>query len=313
MKSVTSTTVGRHVKVVLAAAMFCASSLAFAQATVKIKHAAGETTVPVNPKKVVVFDLASLDTMKVLGEKATAVPAIKYPAGLAEYAAKTYPKVGTVFEPDYEAVFGMSPDLIIIGGRSGPKYAELSKIAPTIDLTVDPKHLIDSVKRNTRILGDIYNKKDQANAAVSELDASIKALQAKAAKAGPGLIILTVGNKMSAYGPNSRFGVIHDEFGIKPAVTTLETANHGQSVSFEFIHKTDPQWLFVIDRDTAIGRAERSAQQALDNELIKKTTAYKKNQIVYLDSANWYLLGSAGLTALNSNIAQISKALDGKQ
>lgn len=311
MKSFAS--LGRPLHVMLAAALLCVSTAGLAQSTIRIKHAAGETTVPVNPKKVVVFDLATLDTMKVLGEKPVAVPEVKYPAGLAEYAAKSYPKVGSLFEPNYEAVFGAAPDLIIIAGRSAPKYAELAKIAPTIDLTVDPKNLIQSVKNNTQILGEIFNKKAQATAAISQLDTSIKALHDKAQKAGTGLFILTVGNKMSAYGPGSRFGVIHDAFGIKPAVTNLTTTNHGQSISFEYIHKTDPQWLFVIDRDTAIGNAERSAQQALDNELIKKTTAYKKNQIVYLDSSNWYLLGSAGLTALNQNIAQISKALDGQK
>ncbi len=313
MKSAISVLLGHRLHVIFAAAMLCVSSLAFSQATVNIKHAAGETAVPVNPKKVVVFDLAALDTMKVLGVSAFAVPEVKYPAGLSEYSAKTYLKVGTLFEPNYEAVFSASPDLIIVAGRSAPKYAELSKIAPTIDLTVDPKNLIDSVKRNTRILGTIFNKKDQAESALAQLDTSIKALHDKAQKAGPGMIILTVGNKMSAYGPGSRFGVIHDAFGIKAAVNNLTATNHGQSVSFEYVHKIDPQWLFVIDRDTAIGRAERSAQQALDNELIKKTTAYKKNQIVYLDSSNWYLLGSAGLSALSANIAQISKALDGQQ
>jgi iron complex transport system substrate-binding protein len=313
LKSATTTSFKRQLNVMLAAALFSVSGLGFAQATVSIKHAAGETKVAVSPKKVIVFDLAALDTLKVLGIKATAVPEVKFPQGLSEYAAKTYPKVGTLFEPNYEAVFGVAPDLIIVAGRSAPKYAELAKIAPTIDLTVDPKNLIDSVKRNTVILGEIFNKKDQASSAIAQLDGAIKSLHDKAQKAGPGLFILTVGNKISAYGPGSRFGVIHDAFGVKPAVNNLTTTNHGQSVSFEFIHKTDPDWLFVIDRDTAIGNQQRSAQQALDNELIKKTTAYKKNQIVYLDSSNWYLLGSAGLSALSANIAQISAALDGKK
>jgi iron complex transport system substrate-binding protein len=309
LKAAASIRFGKQMRLMLAAAMLFTSGLAVAQ-TIAVKHAAGQTTVPVSPKKVIVFDLATLDTMKVLGVKASAVPEVQYPASLTEYADKAIPKVGTLFEPNYEAVFGASPDLIIVAGRSAPKYAELAKIAPTIDLTVDPKDLIGSVKRNTTILGDIFNKKEQAASALAQLDTSIKVLHDKAQKAGPGLIVLTVGNKMSAYGPGSRFGVIHDAFGVKPAATNLTTTNHGQSVSFEYIHKLDPQWLFVIDRDTAIGRAERSAQQVLDNELIRKTTAFKKNHIVYLDSANWYLLGGAGLSALSSNIAQISKAFD---
>ena len=45
-------------------------------------------------------------------------------------------------------------------------------------------------------------------------------------------------------------------------------SNHGQAISFEFIAQTDPDWLFVIDRDAAIGREGTSAQRMLDLSLI---------------------------------------------
>lgn len=278
-----------------------------------VDHASGKTTIEGEPKKTVVFDLASLDTMHALGIEAFAVPEAKYINQLAAYAEKSVPKVGSLFEPSYEAVNALSPDLIIVGGRSAPKYAELSKLAPTIDLTVNAKDLLASVKRNTLTLADIFNKQDKAKEQLGRLDQSIAALKQKAGNAGSGLIILTTGGKVSAYGPGSRFGILHDTFGIPAAAPDLSTSNHGQAVSFEFIYKTDPQWLFVIDRDGAIGREGVAAGKLLDNELIHKTTAWKKKQIVYLNAMDWYLLGSAGLTAMQQNVDQLSKALDGKQ
>jgi len=278
-----------------------------------VNHASGQTTIQVEPKKTVVFDLASLDTMHALGVEATAVPETKYVNQLAAYAQKSVPKVGSLFEPNYEAINALSPDLIIVGGRSAPKYADLSKLAPTIDMTVNPKDLLGSVKRNALILADIFNKQDKAKEQLARLDQSIEALRQQAGKAGSGLIIMTTGGKVSAYGPGSRFGIIHDAFGIPAAAPDLSTSNHGQAVSFEFIYKTDPQWLFVIDRDGAIGREGVAANKLLDNELIHKTTAWKKQQIVYLNAMDWYLLGSAGLTAMQQNVDQLSKALDGKQ
>ena len=47
-----------------------------------------------------------------------------------------------------------------------------------------------------------------------------------APKAGKGLLVLTTGGKMSAYGPGSRFGVLHGEFGIVPAVEGLAPGDH---------------------------------------------------------------------------------------
>lgn len=305
----------RRQAVVVMAAAFMSVSAPFAAAqetSEPIKHAQGQTVVSAVPEKTVVFDMAALDILNALGVQATAVPTGTFPPFLAAYADKSVPKVGTLFEPDYEAVNSISPDLIIVGGRSAPKYRDLSKLAPTIDLTVDPKDLVGSVARNTRTLAKIYDKEDEGEALLAKLNDSIKALHAKAADKGPGLVVLTVGGKMSAYGPGSRFGLIHDAFGVPPAVEGLATTNHGQAISFEFIFKNDPEWLFVIDRDAAIGREGTPARQLLDNALIHKTKAWKKNQIVYLNSMNWYLLGSAGLTSMQQNIEQLSQALDGQ-
>lgn len=281
--------------------------------TMEVAHEQGSTTVTVNPKKTVVYDLAALDTLHTLGIDASAVPTTLLPDFLNRYTDdQRFPKVGTLFEPDYEAVHAHNPDLIIVAGRSAPKFGDLSRLAPTIDLTVEPENLINSVKRNTQTLASLYNKQEQASKHLAQLDSSIDALQRKAESSGTGMIILTVGGKMSAYGPGSRFGVLHDEFGIKPAVQDLSTSNHGQAVSFEFIYKNDPDWLFVIDRDAAIGNDGMSARRLLDNELMHKTKAWKQDQVVYLDSMNWYLLGAAGLTSLQEAVNEVDAALDGQ-
>src|SRR5690606_21182190 len=114
-------------------------------------------------------------------------------------------------------------------------------------------------------------------------------------EAGRVLVVLTTGGRMSAHGPGGRFGILFDEFGFTPAAEGLATGTHGQSISNEFILKTNPDWLFVLDRDAAIGREGASAQQLLDNDLVKQTTAGQSGQLVYLNGSNWYLIGG-GLT-----------------
>lgn len=294
----------------VALALSAAAAVCAAQSTTQVKHARGETAVPANPAKTIVLDLAVLDTMHTLGVDPAGVPsAAKLPPHLSQYADKRYLKAGTMFEPNYEVIHAAAPQVIFVAGRSAPKYDELSKIAPTVDLTVNAKDLVGSVKRNTETLAAIYGKQAEAREKLAALDASITSLKDKAANAGTALIVLTTGGKMSAYGPGSRFGVIHDAFGVKPAAADLNVSNHGQAISFEFIAQTDPDWLFVIDRDAAIGREGVSAQRMLDNELVRPTKAWKNQRVVYLNGFNWYLLGSAGLTAMQQNVDQIAAAL----
>ncbi|PWE54640.1 iron ABC transporter substrate-binding protein [Metarhizobium album] len=274
-----------------------------------VKHKQGETTIAGTPQKVVVFDLASLDTLGALGVEIQGVPGGVKPAYLSQYNDDKYVKVGTLFEPDYEAVNAAAPDLIIVAGRSAAKYGELAKIAPTIDLSVSADNFMDEAKNNVVTLATVFDKRSEADRLIGALDTSIAALKASAADKGKGLLVLTTGGKMSAFGPGSRFGMIHSVYGVQPAAETTHVGNHGQAISFEYILETNPDWLFVIDRDAAIGREGTAAAQYLDNEIVQRTKAWKNGHVVYLDAASWYLVGG-GITAIQNTVDQLTSALN---
>jgi iron complex transport system substrate-binding protein len=258
-----------------------------------IPHAQGSTVVAAEPKKVVVFDLAALDTLDALGVEVQGVAGEFFPGPLAKYAdAKKYPRYGTLFEPDYEALSAARPDLVIIGGRSSARYAKLSPMVPTIDQTTDDAHYLATVVGNTERLATVFGREDRARALVAELNEALAKLKATTASRGKGLILLTSGGRMSAYGPGSRFGALHDAFGIPPAAPALKASLHGEAVGSEFILETNPDWLFVIDRDAAIGDGG-GARRILDNELVHQTTAWKQGQVVYLEPTNTYLIGGS--------------------
>lgn len=277
-------------------------------ADIVVKHAAGETSIPDNPKRVVVFDLASLDNLTRLGvSDIVGVPEGVKPKYLQQFNDAKYTKVGTLFEPNYETVASLKPDLIIVGDRSAAKYNDLAKIAPTIDLTVSHNHYIADVDRNVTILGNIFNKQEQAKTEIDKLNKRLEETRKLTEGKGTGLLILTTGGKISAFGPGSRFGLLHSGFGVKPAKENLEIGNHGQMISPEFILETNPDWIFVIDRDAAIGSEGESAAKLLDNALVNKTKAAENKHIVYLDPQNWYLIGG-GLTGLNETADQLTQA-----
>jgi len=272
---------------------------------IAVRHAQGETVLPGQPAKVLTFDLAALDTLDALGVEVAGVPGSNIPEYLAKYRGDAYVKIGSLFEPDYEAVNAARPDLIVVAGRSAPAYAELSKIAPTIDLTIDPKGYLAGAKENALTLGRIFGKEEQAAALVEKLDASVASFRETAKDAGKALIIMTNGGKVTAYGPGSRFGWVHDDLGLTPAVPDVQAATHGEAVSFEFLLQTNPDWLLVVDRDAAVGQAGAAARQTLDNELVAATNAAKNGRIVYVDTVRWYLVGG-GLAAMQTVVDELA-------
>ncbi|MEI7377369.1 siderophore ABC transporter substrate-binding protein [Dickeya chrysanthemi] len=270
-----------------------------------VTHAQGHTVVPFNPQRVAVFDIGALDTLDALGVKVMGVAGRTFPSYLSHYADSRYLLMGTLFEPDYEAINAARPDLIITGLRSSSKFKPLSNMAPTIDMPTDDAHPVQTTLANTQLLASIFGREARAAELTTEIKQAMENLRARTVNGGKGLIILVSGGKMSAYGPGSRFGVLHGDFGVPPAAPHLTVSLHGEAIGSEFILKTNPDWLFVIDRDVAIGQTG-AARQVLDNPLVRQTTAWKQDQVMYLDPGVWYL-GGGGIQALRQMIKQIDE------
>ncbi|AGT31729.1 iron ABC transporter substrate-binding protein [Geobacillus genomosp. 3] len=274
---------------------------------ITVTHELGETKVKKNPEKVVVFDFGVLDTLDRLGVDVTALPQTNIPKYLEKYKGSEYENVGSLKEPDFEKLSEIKPDVIFISGRQADLYEKFTEIAPTVYMAIDAKNYIQSFENNMKLLGTIFGKEKEVEKELAKIREQIEAVKAKAGDQ-KGLIILTTGGKISAYGTGSRFGFIHDVLGVQPADPDLKvTTPHGQSVSFEYIAEKNPDYLFVIDRD-AVVEGKPTAKQTIENALVKKTKAYQNGHIVYLDPNYWYLSGG-GLTSVSEMIKQIEEGL----
>jgi len=276
-----------------------------------LTHELGETTFEKNPEKVVVFDYGILDSMDKLGVEAVAgVPQESLPAYLEKYAdAEKYENVGTLKEADFEAINAMEPDLIIISGRQADMYEEFADIAPTIHMAVDTTDYMASFESNMTTLGEIFGKEDQIVEELAAIDAQIEDVKATvSASEEKALIVLANEGKVSAYGAASRFGIIHDVFGVKQADEGIEASTHGQSISFEYILETNPDMMFVVDRNAAVGN-DASAADSLENELVEKTNASQNDKIIYLDPDFWYLSGG-GLQSVAQMVTDVQSAFE---
>lgn len=204
--------------------------------TITVNDSNGSIEVPKNPKKVVVFDNGSLDTMDALGVGDTVVgaPTKNLPDYLSDY--KKVESAGGIKEPDLEKINELKPDMIIISGRQQDFQDKLSKIAPTIYLSVDAKDTWNSTKKNIETLAEIFDKKDEAKTKITDLEKEIADVKEKAeASNDKALVVLVNEGQLSAYGTGSRFGIVHDTFGFKQADDAIEASTHGQSVSYEYV------------------------------------------------------------------------------
>ncbi|WJH37884.1 siderophore ABC transporter substrate-binding protein (plasmid) [Aliirhizobium terrae] len=271
-----------------------------------IRTARGTIDVPAEPAKVAVFDIAALDTLDRLGIKPAGVPEKLYLQQL-DHLKSGAEVVGDIFEPDLEALSALEPDLIILGGRSSTKVDSAAQVAPTIDMTMDGDDLVEQAKQRLADYGALFGKQAGARKIAAELDGEIDAARAAAKGKGKALIIMTNGPKITAYGPGSRFGWVHAALDLPPAVADVQAATHGEAISFEFIHKANPDWLLVVDRASAIGSGEQSARATLDNELVAGTTAWRQGQVVYLPAADFYI-AAGGIQATQRVMTTLREA-----
>ncbi|MED0676524.1 siderophore ABC transporter substrate-binding protein [Aneurinibacillus thermoaerophilus] len=275
---------------------------------ITIKHQLGETKVKKNPEKVVVFDYGTLDSLDKLGIEVAGLPKSHLPPYLAKFKDDKYANLGSLLEPDFEKINALHPDLIIISGRQSKLYDEFKKIAPTIYLGVDTKKYMKSFEENAKTLGKIFNKESEVEKELAKVKEDVKKLKEKASATGKNaLIILANDGKVSAFGPSSRFGIIHDEFGFTPADKNIQASTHGKSISFEYIVEKNPDYLFVIDRGAVVG-GQSSAKQVVENELVKNTKAYKNGNVVYLDPNYWYLSGG-GLVSVSEMVKEVEASI----
>ena len=274
---------------------------------IEVVHELGSTYVNANPEKVVVFDYGILETLDRLDINVVGVPKASLPTNLKKYNDKSITDVGTLFEPNFEVIHNLKPDLIIISGRQRDLFDELNNLAPTIFLPVDNLKFMDSVVGNLNVLSQIFTNDYKFGEHISSLEEEIDALHNIASNSTDKALILMVNSSnISALGKGSRFDAVHSLFGVKSADENIAVSTHGQNVNFEYISNINPDIIFVLDRGL-ITEGEGTAHQLLDNALVNGTNAAKNNKIIYLNAEAWYI-STGGISSVYTMIEDVLKA-----
>ena len=228
-------------------------------------------------------------------------------------------------------------------------YDDLSQIAPVVflqtDTAADGKSVIESVRDNATTIASMFGLEDEIASKMEAFDQRIAALQEFAAGKTAVVGMCTSGS-FNVLGNDGRCSIIGREIGFdnvaadaaaeqseqsgKPEGTSKQgnnqgesqgegksgeaiaavTATHGNEASFETIVSLDPDYIFVMDRDAAIGtEGAQLAREIMDNELVQSMRAAQDNHIVYLEHPNVWYTAEGGITALDYMLADLEQGL----
>lgn len=279
---------------------------------ITVDHMMGSTTLETTPKRVVVIGIGALDATNALGVKPVAVSkGASAPDYLAQYATDEFASSGTIFEPDFEAIYTAKPDLIVVGPRSSKHFEELSKIAPTYVFAVkNGSDYWTSAQDLWRDLGEIFGKQEFVEQKIASLDKRFHAIHDyNQSHHLDALMLMSSGGNVTSFGEGSRFSILYKDFGFKPTIQVQDkksqkTGGHGQLVSYELVSQHNPSTLLILDRDKLVNKDKSTTRQDFDNDLVKSTDAYKNGRMIYLDIPAWYV-ASAGMTATETMIEDI--------
>ncbi|QPK79744.1 ABC transporter substrate-binding protein [Corynebacterium lizhenjunii] len=245
-------------------------------------------------ERVAVTDNRSFEILSQWGVNIVAAPVPLVPKTLRDKINEdtVEANLGTHKEPDLEALVAADPD-IVINGQRFERYQEdmqtlVGKDIPVLDFEPrDGEDLPSELIRQTLALGTIFNHEDDAQALVDDFN---KALERAKAAYDPSKTIMAVntsGGEIGYIAPGKGrfFGPFFDMLGWKPSLEVAGgTNNHeGDDISVEAIAQSNPDWIFIMDRDGAIGAKDGVLHgEALikDNAALQNVTAVKQGNVV---------------------------------
>lgn len=283
-----------------------------AGSTRTVKTAMGDVKVKEAPERVVVLDTAELDSALTLGVKPVGSTHADVKSGFLNYLPEDrvagIEDVGQMMTPNLEAIAALKPDLILTSKvRHGDKYAELSKIAPTV-MTENTGY---PWKENFQLHAEALGKKNEAEKVTADYARHVadvtKALGGKAKAAGTevNMVRFIEGADIRIYGKKNYIATILADVGLgRPAIT--DKAADG------FSYDVSPEKIDLADADVVFHSTYGDPKKAKETEttgggLWKNMDAVKNGKVFAVDDQLW--IQGIGYTAADKILDELHTKL----
>lgn len=282
------------------------SSTAVQAAERTINGVYGAVTLSGTAQRVVALGENALDAALSLGVKPVGALASRGGTDVPDYLkeqAGNIAVVGTVREPNLEAVLALQPDLIIASAEL-PKaqYDRLSLIAPTV---VPKGGSFQDWREVYAVYAQALDKEQAGKQRVQEIDTRLAALRERLT--GAPRVSVVRWNPQGPFIMSSQLfvGQLLEAIGMQPNVLATQTQKpHTDILSLENLSKVDADWIFLATLN-ADGR--KALDDARQTPGFNRLGAVKNDRVVSVDGQVWS--SSSGYLAAQRVLDDVEKAL----
>lgn len=250
---------------------------------VTVQHELGETSIPENPKKIVVLELSFVDALQGLGMKPIGIADDNKADMIEKLVGEKidYTSVGTRQQPNLEVISSLQPDLIIADfQRHKEIYKDLEQIAPTIELKSREstyEENVDSFKTIAKAVG----KEKEAEQRLKEHEETIAKLkdELKEEKGQTVLPAVVRDTSFQAHTSSSYDGELLEKLGLKDAVQNEEAY---AEMNLEQLSDINPDILILANNEGKLLTDEWK-----ENPLWKNLNAVKNEKVFVVDRDLW--------------------------
>lgn len=280
--------------------------------------------VPYAPERIAFLDYVSLDMCAALGildevefmAVQDALPdylASYIPAGTENLGGlKTYQEDTTIMT----TILEFEPSLIFTSGRSAADYESFLEITEpdengmtgvvSSSITYVPSTYESFKEINTRN-ASIFGKETEMAELIAQYDDRLEELKSWG-EGKTAMMTIFTGGAMNVLGNESRCSMIFNDLGFDNVGTDVDTS-HGDTASYEALLLKNPDYIFVLDRDSAISaEGATGALDLLDNEIVQQSDAWKNGKVVVLDPIVWYM-AEGGILAMDTMLSDLEAGM----
>lgn len=271
-----------------------------------VKHFRGEAQVPVNPQRVVVLDTGELDSMVALGIKPVGAVTVFQDGEFQAYLNDQLDgvaKVGTVTQPNLEAIAALKPDLIISSElRHKDIYDKLTQIAPT----VFTETVGVAWRENFKLHAEAVNKSAEAEKIMADYYKRLDEFKQKIGPNPPTVsIIRGLSDHVRIYMNASFIGTVMQDAGLpRPAVQDKDVFM--EKATEERIPDLDADVMFYTQFRPADG-AETLVTKLQQSPLWSQLNVVKSGKVYEMPDDHWML--GIGITAANKVVDDLFEYL----
>ncbi|MDX6556923.1 MAG: iron-siderophore transport system substrate-binding protein [Miltoncostaeaceae bacterium] len=274
-----------------------------------VVHAMGTTEVSAHPERAVVLDTGELDSAIALGVTPVgaveAIPGEGFSDYLAD-AAKEIEIVGSIDQPDLEAIAALEPDLILSSKvRHEAIYDQLAAIAPTVfteDIGV-------AWKENFPLHAEALGRVEEGEELTTEYEADVAAFKADM---GDRLadthvsVVRSVGDEVRVYLNANFIGTVLKDLGL-PRPPAQDVDDFSLTATLENLEDADGDVMFL----SRYGPDHPILDRLMGSPLWQRLDAVKAGRVFDVPDDLWFL--GLGNLAAREVIADLRTLLiDGK-